>query len=177
MILSYLLYCVVLIRFPELLSNQAGDGHYWTWPGQLVQIVWKVLPIGHHGSDRLRFLLTAAMESYDNNSISDFFFSCLRFSTLAKMVLRSRCLLFTRKELSWMVLILPSCMDMEASTYQLHQATGKQGNLYLLLKYLVLTTVTDWGQGALWIWQRSPRHKVRAIRTEHQCPGIFCLLC
>ena len=111
----------------------------------------KVLPIGHHGSDRLWFLLTAVVESY-NSSISDFFFSCLRFSTLVKMVLRSQCLLFTRKELNWMVLILPSCMDMEASTYQLHQATGKHGNLYVLLKYLVLTAVTDWGHSGLWIW-------------------------
>lgn len=42
-----------------------------------------------------------------------------------------------------MVLILPSCMDMEASTYQLRQATGKQGNLYLLLKYLVLVAVPN----------------------------------
>lgn len=82
------------------------------------------------------------------NSISDFFFSCPRFFTLAKMVLRSQCLLFTRKELNWMVLILPSCMDMEASTYQLHQATGKQENFHLL-KHLVLTTVTDRGQGGL----------------------------
>lgn len=151
MVLSYPLYCLILIHFPELVSNQAGDDRYWTSPGQLVQIAQKVLPIGHHGSDHLRFLLTAVVESYDNSSISDFFFSCLRFSTLAKMVLRSQCLLFTRKGSSWMVLILRFCMDMEASTYQLHQATGKQGNLYLLLKYLVLRIVTDWGQGGLWI--------------------------
>lgn len=45
-----------------------------------------------------------------------------------------------------MVLILPSCMDMEASTYQLHQATGKQGDSHRLLKYLVLIAVTDCGQ-------------------------------
>lgn len=109
----------------------------------------------HHESDCLWFLLTADVEGYNNNNISDFFFSCLRFSTLAKMVLRSQCLLFTRKELNWMVLILPSYTDMEASTYQLHQATGKQGNLYLLLKYLVLSVVTDWGQGGLWIWQNN----------------------
>lgn len=153
MILSYPLYCLILIHFPELLSNQAGDGHYWIWPGQLVQFSQKVLRIGHHGSDRLWFMLAAVVESYTSNGISDFFFFCLRFSTLAKMVRRSQCLLFTRKELNWMVLILPSCTDMEASTYQSHQATGKQGNLYFLLKYLVLTSVTDWGQGGLWIWQ------------------------
>lgn len=41
-----------------------------------------------------------------------------------------------------MVLTLPSCMDMEASTYQLHRATGKQGDSHLLLKYLVLAAVT-----------------------------------
>lgn len=33
-----------------------------------------------------------------------------------------------------MVLILPSCMDMEASTYQSHQATGKQRGILHLLK-------------------------------------------
>lgn len=41
-----------------------------------------------------------------------------------------------------MVLTLPSCMDMEASTYQLHRATGKQGDSHLLLKCLVLAAVT-----------------------------------
>lgn len=178
MILSYPLYCLILMHFPELISNQVGDGHDWAWPVQLVHIAQEVLPIGHHGSDRLQFLLTAVVGSQNNSSISDFFFSCLRFSTLAKMVLRSPCLSFTRKELNWMVLILPSCMDMEASTYQLRRATGKQGNLYLLLKYLVLTAVPGWGQGGLWIWRTMHFRSLRSkMRTPHQCPGIIRLLC
>lgn len=130
-------------------------------------------------------LLTAIVGSYDSKSITDgFFFSCRRFSTLAKMVLRSQCLLFTRKELNWMVLILPSCTDMEASTYQLHQATGKQCNLHLLWKHQLLTAVTDWVQGELWIWLSGPfrvaekqdgGQEDRALVSRHSVAALLVL--